>query len=343
MYLLDHSYSWWGQHAGFGLLGKHLALQGCQVSVVRPRRNFAARVIGKAYSTWHGLPRRDQRMAAAELEFLFRMGAAKASGHVLYLEEHLTMLQQGQSRWVGTIHLPRKSWDAQRIEVLRKARGALVLSDSFREEFSGVIPDSKLQVVPYGVDTAFFRPGEPQQACHAQRLLFVGAWLRNTAMFARVVPRIQERFHDVIFDLVVPLHARKDSSLSALQGNPAVRWYSGLTDEELRSKYQAATMLFMPMEDSGANNAIVEALACGLPIVTTDVGGIRNYGGQSVFPLVANNADEACLDLVERYLTNPEFGQKVGRACRTFAEEHLEWANVTKEYLRAYHFFGLSL
>jgi len=35
----------------------------------------------------------------------------------------------------------------------------------------------------------------------------------------------------------------------------------------------------MPMKSSGANNAIVEALACGLTVVTTDVGGICDYGG----------------------------------------------------------------
>ena len=46
------------------------------------------------------------------------------------------------------------------------------------------------------------------------------------------------------------------------------------------------------MNESGANTAVVESLACGLPIVTTDVGGIRNYGGNDLFPIVNNNDDE---------------------------------------------------
>jgi glycosyltransferase involved in cell wall biosynthesis len=344
LYFLDHSYSWWGQHAGFGLLSKILALQGYPVSVVRPRRGIAARLMGKAYSTLRGSPKGNQRMAAAEMEFLLRMRAAGASGHVLYLEDHLEMLQRGggSRRWIGTIHLPRRLWDARSLEALRDARGALVLCDRFREDFSNIIPASRLRVVLHGVDTTFYRPGGLRKTCDVPRLLFVGAWLRNTRMLSRLVPWILKRFPDVVFDLVVPMHARKDSALTSLQANPAVHWHCGLTDEELRLKYQTSTLLFMPMEDSGANNAIIEALACGLPVVTTDVGGIRNYGGESVFSLVANNDDEGCLNLLEQYLTNAELRQTVGKACRAFAEERLEWAVVAKEYIRAYEFFGLS-
>lgn len=343
MYLLDQTFWWWGPHAGFSLLAQNLARQGCPAKVVRPRSGVATRVAGKAYSIYRGSPKRDQRMAAAELEFLVRTRASRSNGHILFLESHLEMLRKGNGSriWVGTIHQPRKLWDAESLRALRAVRGALVLCDRFFEDFSSIIPSSRLRVVRYGVDTTFFRPGDVGSRCDAPRLLFVGAWLRNTKMLARLVPRILQRFPEVIFDLVVPLHARQDFELASLQNKPSVRWYCNLSDEELRAMYQRATVMFMPMEDGGANNAIVEALACGLPIITTDVGGIRSYGGQTVYPVVANNDDEGCLDLLGQYLARPEFRRKVGTACRAFAEEHLDWAIVAKEHIRAYRFFGL--
>ena len=57
------------------------------------------------------------------------------------------------------------------------------------------------------------------------------------------------------------------------------------------------------MSDSGANNAIVESLACGLPVITTDVGGIRDYGGGTIYPVVANEDDDGMIGLVEQYLS----------------------------------------
>jgi len=52
---------------------------------------------------------------------------------------------------------------------------------------------------------------------------------------------------------------------------------SGVSEEQLRDLYRNAALLLMPLEDAVANNAIMEAMACGLPIVTNDTGGIRDY------------------------------------------------------------------
>jgi glycosyltransferase involved in cell wall biosynthesis len=109
-----------------------------------------------------------------------------------------------------------------------------------------------------------------------------------------------------------------------------------LNDEELRDLYQQSYLMFLPMNDSGANTAVVEALASGLPIMTTDVGGIRDYGGDSIFPTVANNDDDAMINLLEQYLTKPDWRDKVGQRCRQFAEENMAWPVVVQKHLNAY-------
>ena len=90
------------------------------------------------------------------------------------------------------------------------------------------------------------------------------------------------------------------------------------------------------MNESGANTSVVEALACGLPIVTTDVGGIRDYGGGTVFPVVENNDDEGMLTLIEKYLAEPDWREETGRRCRAFAEEALAWPLIARRHADVY-------
>jgi glycosyltransferase involved in cell wall biosynthesis len=342
IHLLDNAYPWLASHSGFSLLPRSLQFNGCRNIVIQPRNNFVARAIGKSYSTWKRHSPRNQFVAAAECNFLLSLRLRGGPGHVLFLEEHLRYLPPASERmrWIGMIHLPRRCWDPSDLDLLRALPGVLVLCDSMRDQFDDIIDRSMIKVLPYGVDTSFFKPANKEHNAAPQRLLYVGAWLRNTAMMARLIPEISRRFPTVVFDFVVPLHARGDESISALRDNPAVRWHHNLKDEELRELYQQATAMLMPMNDSGASSAIIEALACGLPIVTTDVGGIRSYGGETVFPLIKNNDDKACLDLVATYLTEPEIASAVSKKCREFAEAKLEWTIAAKEYIDAYRSFG---
>lgn len=94
--------------------------------------------------------------------------------------------------------------------------------------------------------------------------------------------------------------------------------------------------LLLPMNDSGANTAVVEAFASGLPIATTDVGGIRDYGDETIFPIVANNGDEAMFALVEGYLSKSGWRDEVSRNCRQFAEQFPAWPLVAQKHLQAY-------
>jgi glycosyltransferase involved in cell wall biosynthesis len=332
--ILEDKIPWFGRHTGYEALPQFVM---GSVMQVRPRNTLFARVFGKLYSMWKRWPARSQAATFSELELLWRWRRQPgAIAHTLYGEEHLrffTRWNRAPRTWVATIHLPPSQWSEERFEHLRHVQSAILLYQRDIAVFEQFTGEGRIRFIHHGADVDFFRPAVTHSA---DRLLFAGAYLRNPPMLARIIQRLHTSHPGLRFDLLVPIHARSQPGFETITNHPAVTWHAGLSDEQLRSLYQQSLLLLLPMNESGANTAVVEALACGLPIVTTDVGGIRDYGGGSIFPVVKNDDDDAMVALVEQYLEKPDWREQVGAECRRFAENTLAWPLIAQRHLRVY-------
>jgi len=90
----------------------------------------------------------------------------------------------------------------------------------------------------------------------------------------------------------------------------------------------------LPLIDTSANNALVEAMSCGTVPVVNEVGGVSDYGGGQVFPMAANA--EAMLELMAGYLNDPARIAQCAKACRAFALEKLDWRIIREQHLKLY-------
>ncbi len=335
--ILRDRISWFGSHTGYEQLTRYISNGSGRVVVV-PRSGLAARYLGSTYARLQG---RVGRGAADLSEWEFQMRRKfnrHGMSHVLYLENHLNLLN-GTSKaprdLIGTVHLPASVWKQEQCASLSRLASALVLYQRdipFYEKYVGA---GRVKFIHHGADVEFFSP-DASKLQSPPRILYSGVYLRNEPMLVRVVKRLAEKMPELRFDLLVPAHHRKSQALAPLLEHPSATWHGGLNDEELRALYQRSHLMLLPMNDSGANTAVVEALASGLPVVTTDVGGVRDYGGGTVFPIVANDDDDAMVELVGQYLSKQSWRDEVGRKCRQFAEDVLAWPLVSGMHLKAY-------
>ena len=189
------------------------------------------------------------------------------------------------SRLVATYHLPPALLDslafARRRAHLRRLDAVVAVASNQADYFARFIPRERVFVVPHGIDTDFFRPRGAAGTADPDLCLFVGDHIRDFATLQAVIRIMNARRPQTRFVLVTP--ARNAALLS---GTSNVAIENGLSDEELRLRYQTAALHLQPMKDCTANNSILEGMACGVPTVATDIGGVRDYLDESCSVLV---------------------------------------------------------
>lgn len=133
----------------------------------------------------------------------------------------------------------------------------------------GVTPE-RVHVIPVGTDTTYWRPAEYRGANERIRILFVGGHFERKGgrllldVFRALDLRERAELHIVTRDTVEPL--------------PGVIVHQKLQNNspELLQLYQAADLFVLPTLADCFGLASIEALAAGLPVITTSVGGISD-------------------------------------------------------------------
>ncbi|MFQ5491192.1 MAG: glycosyltransferase, partial [Phycisphaerae bacterium] len=106
---------------------------------------------------------------------------------------------------------------------------------------------------------------------------------------------------------------------------------------DVPSILRSADVFVFPSRTEGLPNALMEAMAAGLPIVTTGAPGCRDLIQPGVTGLVVPIDDaKALAAAVQRLLSAPTFGDRLGAAARQYAERNLLLTKSFESYLEMY-------
>jgi glycosyltransferase involved in cell wall biosynthesis len=190
---------------------------------------------------------------------------------------------------------------------------------------------NRMRIIPHGVDSDYFTMGPDVRGEDGQplRALLVGKTERDHEFAAKLMRKVPAGVMELTV-CTTPEHA-----VLYYRDVSHVNVPPRLSDEELRRAYQAADLLFMPVHDCAANNAVLEAMACGTPVMANRVGGIPEYVPDDAGILMERKNVDEWIDVLRGYVYRRGELRKKGAAARRRAEE-LSWHRIAHSYAGVY-------
>jgi glycosyltransferase involved in cell wall biosynthesis len=182
-----------------------------------------------------------------------------------------------------------------------------------------------VSVILHGIDTVFFHP-VPRPEASIVRCLTVGSYLRDWPLLHGIARALSDE-PAVVFDVV--------SSSAPEFHIPSVSVHRHVSDEALRELYQRADILLLPLSDATANNALLEGMASGLPVIASELPSIREYAGPGVGFFVTHEID-AFVEAIRELVRDADVRNRLGHVARARAEA-LSWRRIAPIYSKLYH------
>ena len=209
----------------------------------------------------------------------------------------------------------------------------------------GMNPDRTI-IFPWGVDLAHYSPkdwstGKMDQPENAFTLFCNRAWepLYGIDVLARAFVRAAQRRPELSMMLLGGGSEAARIRQILLNGGVLDRVTFGgqISQTELPRWYHWADVYISPTHVDGSSVSLMEALACGLPCLVSDIPGNREWviEGENGWLFPDGDADALATKILQAFdqrKTLPE----IGRAAREAAEERADWTKNADKLMQAY-------
>jgi glycosyltransferase involved in cell wall biosynthesis len=204
--------------------------------------------------------------------------------------------------------------------IFGQSRWLLVNSREVAEPLAQLAPHAQVAAAPLPLDPAVYTPRAPLESPVAG-LIGTAVWPPTANAVERLLrsvwPRVLERRPDA--RLLLAGFGMERAAFPDLPDLPGVEW-RGTVDSATDFLRELGLLLYPLGRGSGAKIKVLEALALGVPVVTTPDGaeGISGHGG-----LVVETADDALADAAAELIGDATARRDAGAAAyETFCEHH---------------------
>ena len=224
--------------------------------------------------------------------------------------------------------------------------------------------EGRIHIIPPGVDTERFHPIPADHAkqhvavcTNRSMILFVGRIepLKGIDTLLQAIAQVAKRRPEMRRGLCVPIiggradeiHEHEEMARLAdlrkeLGIEDVVTFLGSKNQDTLQYYYSAAEMVVMPSDYESFGMVALEAMACGTPVITSDVGGLAFLvkDGRTGYRVPAGDV-EALADRIMHLLTDELSRRRIGQRATCWAESYA-WKEIAERIVGVYEAVGVE-
>ena len=222
--------------------------------------------------------------------------------------------------------------------IWRRASLLVACSEGLRERALRFLPDVSIDVIPNGVDLERFYPAEAGARREMLRLLTVGrlSVTKRVDMLINAVEILRKEGVKAQLTIVGSgaLEQQLRQSISQKGLGEVIEMTGRVDAEEMPRLYRQSDVLVSATMQEGMSNAMLEAMASGLPIVTTRCEGVEELVADNGI-VVEGAGGEVIAGAVKKIAQDREGYRRMSEAARNRANS-FTWSSVADRYIRHY-------
>ena len=176
--------------------------------------------------------------------------------------------------------------------------------------------------IPHGINLKYFKPNK--NVNKKNTILVLGISHRDHSMNIKIIEKFKNEA-SVEFKIIMPQpYAKKYNHL-----NNVTLVTENISDDDLLAYYQSSKGVLLSLIDCTASNTLLEALACGCPLVVNNIGAVKSYiPSESGVPVFESINDS--IEHIKRLLIDTEYWDRISKNQIELAKRH-NWKLVAEQ------------
>ena len=243
------------------------------------------------------------------------------------------LVSQTAPEWLQRLYLPTIGrW------IFRTADAVICYTEAERDRVVGLgVPPDKIHVIHNGIDTSVFVPSDSSSP--GKQILWIGRLApgKGVEYLLKGFEVFSRKFPEYVLIMVGrgPLKDDLTRMIQKMGLEDRVVLRDFISNEELPALYRDSSLFVLPSLEEGVPRTILEAMACGRPVVCTALPQLVDIVSGCGILVPARDAG-AVADALSTLVSDPALARDFGRAARAKVASNFSWDDTVARTLDLY-------